>query len=399
MNKETFFIHEKIRKLLNEVDTPFYIYSLDRLKKNIIDIQERLTSEIELCYSIKANPLLVPYVQELINYFEVCSLGEYRICKQIVSPEKKIIFGGVCKKKEEIREAVKDNQVILTVESLTQLNNINEISSQENRVSKILFRLSIGNQFGLSADDLLKVLKERKNFNSIKILGIQQYAATQCFKAGEEKKYIEKLFQIINELEETVQYQFKIVDYGGGVGIPYYESDMEKENPSEILKKVADMLMSFKKERKIIYEAGRIVPASCGIYVTRVLDQKQINGRTYSILDGGTNHIKYYGHSFGARKIMTEVFEEKSEKAVYTICGPLCTVNDILLKDVEIAKHSINDVLLFLNAGAYCQTEASALFLSRDLPAVYIVDESNQVCLVRYRMDTYSINGGLPFLS
>lgn len=396
MNQEKLLMKENIRKLLNKVDTPFYIYSLEWLKKNIIDIQERLTSEIELCYSIKANPILLPYVQTFVNYFEVCSLGEYRICKQIVSPDKNIIFGGVCKKKEEIREAVKDDQVILTVESMYQLNNINQISAEEQRVSKVILRLSIGNQFGIAADELLEMLKEQKSFQNIKILGIQQYAATQCFKLEEERKYIEKLFKVIEELEEAVDYQFEIVSYGGGIGIPYYEGDMGKENPKEILSGVADLLISYKKGRKIIYEAGRIIPASSGIYVSRVLDQKQTNGRTYSILDGGTNHVKYYGHTFGARKIMTELLRDESEKDVYTICGALCTVNDILLKDVEIAKHSIDDVLLFLNAGAYCQTEASALFLSRDLPAVYVVEESNEVSVIRDVINTYSINGGLP---
>lgn len=396
MNQDKILMKENIKKLLNKVDTPFYIYSLEWLEKNIIDIKERLTSQIELCYSIKANSILVPYVQTFVNYFEVCSLGEYRICKQIVSPDKNIIFGGVCKKKEEIREAVKDNQVILTVESMSQLNNINQISAEEQRVSKVILRLSIGNQFGIAADELLEMLKERNNFQNINITGIQQYAATQCFKLEEERKYIEKLFKIIEELEEAVDYQFEMVSYGGGIGIPYYEGDMGKENPKEILSGVADLLISHKKGRKIIYEAGRVIPASSGIYVSRVLDQKQTNGRTYSILDGGTNHVKYYGHTFGARKIITELLRDEREKDVYTICGALCTVNDILLKDVEIAKHSIDDVLLFLNAGAYCQTEASALFLSRDLPAVYVVDESNEVSLIRDVINTYSINGGLP---
>ncbi|WOO36841.1 alanine racemase [Anaerocolumna sp. AGMB13020] len=395
MNHKLLFLKENMEALLGQTDTPFYVYSLKVLKENIQNIKRILSPEVELCYSIKANPMLVPYVQELVDYFEVCSMGEYKICKEVVTADKKIIYGGICKKKEEIRGAVLNGQVILTVESMTQLRHINQISKEEQRISKVLLRISPGNQFGLSQEDMQEVLRERDSIQNLQILGAQLYASTQCFKVEEEKKQIESLFRYIYELEEIFDFTFKIVDYGGGVGVPYYEGDTGKGNPEELLSEISGLLLSHGKGRKIIFEAGRIIPASCGIYVSRVLDQKTRSGRTYSILDGGTNHIKYFGQAFGGRNAINEVLSEKEEKAVYTVCGPLCTANDILLKDVEVSRHTIDDFFVFLNAGAYCQTEASALFLSRDLPAVFIVKETNEIKLVRKNIDTFHINGGL----
>ncbi|MCT4688875.1 alanine racemase [Vallitalea sp.] len=388
-------INKDIQIVLQHHKTPFYLYNVSHLRKNIEAIKSILTEDIKLCYSIKANPLVVSYMQDLVTYFEVCSYGEYEICREYIGKDKKIIFGGVCKLKEEILEAIKDKRIIVTIESITQLHDINECCKLLGITKEVFLRMSTGNQFGLSMVDLEEIISQRDKYKSIKIKGVQLYANTQCFQINKEKEYIKQLFEVIDQLEKNYGYKINIIDYGGGIGVPYYKKDLEKTNWEEMLQAISQELRDKSNGRQIIYEAGRIIPASCGIYVSSVCDQKINNKRRYSILDGGINHIKYYGQAFGGRNVIAKVLNGQEEKDIYTVCGPLCTSNDILLRQMELAKHNIGDKIIFLNAGAYCQTEAAGLFLSRDLPAIFIIDENKTVKCVRNKIKTYTINSTL----
>lgn len=388
------FMKDQISRL-TDIETPFYVYFENELMETIAKIKKKFGQEITLCYSIKANPLLVPYIQEVVDHYEVCSYGEYQICKKILSEGQTIIYGGVCKQKYELEEAVEDPRVILTVESITQIKEINEISKEKKKVSRVFLRLSIGNQFGLSREDLCRVVEQRDQFKNVKIIGVQQYAKTQCFKIEDEKKQITHMMEIVYEIEESTNYDFNIVDYGAGVGVPYYKQDYSVFNMDDMISGISQLLIEHKGEHKVMSELGRIITASCGVFISRVIDQKRTEGRTYSILDGGSNHIKYYGQAFGARKVVVEIINNESNTDVYSLCGPLCTVSDILLKDEVLVKHQIGDIILFPNAGAYCQTEANVLFLSRDLPAAFLVDKAGIIHQIREKISTYSINSGL----
>lgn len=392
MSIEIETINKDIQSIIEQYKTPFYMHYIPYLQKNIEAIKRILTDEIHLCYSIKANPLLVPYMQDLITFFEVCSYGEYEICRNTLKKDKKIIFGGVYKHRDEIKEAIKDERVIVTVESLTQINDINECCKSQKIKREVLLRMSTGNQFGLSKTDLEKIIINKSDYENIEIKGVQLYASTQCFNIDKEKEEIRLLFEKIDYLEKVCGYSLGVVNYGGGIGVPYYKNDFKKSSWDAILTEIVNELNSKRNGRKIVYEAGRIISATCGVYVSRVCDQKINGDRKYSILDGGTNHIKYFGQAFGGRNSFAKILKNDDKKDIYTICGPLCTANDILLKDIELAQHDIGDIIIFLNAGAYCQTEGIGLFLSRDLPVAFAINENRKIECIRERIKTSIIN-------
>ena len=383
---------EKALAQPNKLCTPAYFYFEKILKDSVKKISSAFGEKIELCYSIKANPFLTSYVGDGIKIFEVCSYGEYQICKNQLSLESEIIFGGVCKFDYEISEAIKDERVIVTAESLNQLEIINRLSAEKKGSAKILLRLSAGNQFGLSKEDMKRVIKNRGSYDNVRMMGIQFYAGTQTFKIEDELKKVNDLFDMISQIEKENAFRFEIVDFGAGIGVPYYKADYDKDNFEQMLRELSELILKRRNNHRVICEMGRAIAAECGIYLSRVIDQKENAGRKYSILDGGTNHIKYYGQAFGGRNVVIDILNDAEETDVYTICGPLCTVNDILLNNEILKKHTIGDVFLFPNAGAYCQTEANALFLSRELPIVNMVRADGNIVTLREETCTYILN-------
>ena len=143
-----------------------------------------------------------------------------------------------------------------------------------------------------------------------------------------------------------------------------------------------------------ILELGRSIAASCGNYITTVVDRKINKGQNYAILDGGIHHLTYYGQSMAMKLPKCEIYPERTNKEneKWNLCGSLCTINDILVKQFPVGNIQIGDVFIFENTGAYCMTEGISLFLSRELPAVIKIDENKNIKLIRENISTYLLN-------
>ena len=144
---------------------------------------------------------------------------------------------------------------------------------------------------------------------------------------------------------------------------------------------------------KLILEIGRSIAASCGRYVTKVVDVKSNSTGNYAIVDGGIHHIAYFGQVLAMKHPKVQHFaKESGEVCNWNVCGSLCTTNDILLKDISFNNLNIGDSLVFENAGAYCPTEGISLFLSRALPTVLMKNKNGSVTVLRKQTDTYPLN-------
>lgn len=139
-------------------------------------------------------------------------------------------------------------------------------------------------------------------------------------------------------------------------------------------------------------EMGRYLAAPCGTYASRVMDIKNNSDTNYIICDGGIHHLKYHGQTMAMQIPEMEVLNTSAETKPYCICGSLCTVADVLVREVELPIVSRNDVILFHRCGAYSVTEGSALFLSRKMPEVYLYNEAVGLEKMRGFISTASIN-------
>ena len=164
---------------------------------------------------------------------------------------------------------------------------------------------------------------------------------------------------------------------------------------------------AFKKvleKRRLTLEMGRFLTADCGSYITEIVDTKCNDNQKYCIVDGGINHVNYYGQVMGVRvppvyyyrketEEFTEVNLQKEEKSKngLCICGSLCTAADVLVRSVPLTDVKQGDMFVFEKIGAYSVTEGIYLFLSRKLPRVYLL-EKDGLSLVREAYEIYKFN-------
>ena len=371
--------------------TPCYIFNTDLVQAKIRQIQIALP-EIPLTFSIKANPFLVGTIAEDICHVEVCSPGELSICKRIGIRPEQVIYSGVMKESWDIAEAIDYGADILTAESLRHFGLIQKEAAQKNKRVRVLVRLSSGNQFGMSKEDLFQVIEKRKNYENIELIGIHYYSGTQKAKEKQIEKDIVQMSEVLNYCKENYGFKPQLVEYGPGMAVDYFSDNCKLED-EKTLERLAPLIREFAQTFPVGIEMGRYIAADCGRYLTSVKDLKITEGVTYAILDGGIHHLNYYGQVMAMKRPpITQEPVRGEEKQHYCLCGSLCTVADVLIREIEMDPLNIGDVLTFGRCGAYSVTEASALFLSRKLPSVYLESGVSGMRLVRECMGTDALN-------
>lgn len=342
---------------------------------------------IPLTYSIKSNPFIIKELPENISHVEVCSPGELEICKKYKILRSKIIYSGVNKGYSDILEAIKYNVDIVTIESLRQFELVNKICEDNNIRQRVIIRYTSGNQFGVSKEDIFKMFEMYAN--NVNIIGVHYYSGTQK-KIKSIQKDLDNLDKLLIELKEKYNFTPGLVEYGPGLSSEYFNKDYDNiEN--NILQEASIVLKGFSKKYKLGIEIGRFLSSGCGIYATKVVDIKSNDGINYVICDGGIHQLKYYGQTMAMQVPNIEVLNKSNTNDNYCICGSLCTVADVIVREVNLPSLNINDVLLFKRCGAYSITEGSSLFLSREIPAVYLYN-GKELTKVRDKIETSLIN-------
>lgn len=425
--------------------TPYYVFDTDEFAKRAAMIRAALDCKggrrIPLCFSIKANPFLLHRLPAGLDHVEVCSPGELEICIALGVKPESIIYSGVMKEKCDIERAVSYGAGILTCESIRHAALISEVMLEciqegaheaefAETKAQVILRLTSGNQFGMSLEDIEYIISHPYEFKGITVIGIHYYSGTQK-SLRKINKDLEKIKSALSILKEKYGFEPQLVEYGPGLCVEYFEEDwQEKEKQS--LDEAAEVLRKFAEEYPLGIEMGRFLAASCGKYYTQVKDLKSTGDANYAILDGGIHHLNYFGQRMamqvppisiyradeiyfgeklgeikGAAGPIGNTFNgcevsENEERTVveftelpdtdYTLCGSLCTVADVLVREVKLKKLELGDVLEFGHCGAYSVTEAPALFLSRQLPAVYAYSKEYGYECLREHIPAAEIN-------
>lgn len=425
--------------------TPYYVFDTDEFAKRAAMIRAALDCKggrrIPLCFSIKANPFLLHRLPAGLDHVEVCSPGELEICIALGVKPECIIYSGVMKEKCDIERAVSYGAGILTCESIRHATLISEVmlecmseGAQEagfvEKKAQVILRLTSGNQFGMSLEDIEYIISHPDEFKGITVMGIHYYSGTQK-SLRKINKDLEKIKSALTMLKDKYSFESQLVEYGPGLCVEYFEEDwQEKEKQS--LDEAAEVLREFAVEYPLGIEMGRFLAASCGKYYTQVKDLKSTGDANYAILDGGIHHLNYFGQRMAMQVPPISIYradeiyfgeklgeikgtagpigntfndcevsenEERTEEELtqlpdtdYTLCGSLCTVADVLVREVKLKKLELGDVLEFGHCGAYSVTEAPALFLSRQLPAIYAYSKEYGYECLREHIPAAEIN-------
>jgi diaminopimelate decarboxylase len=354
-----------IRRIAEKVGTPFYLYSYRTLVRHFNVFNEAFEGIPHLvCYSMKSNSnlALIRLFVNLGGGVDVVSGGElYRAIKGGADP-KKIVFSGVGKREDEIEYGLKAGILMFNVESLMELQTINEVAGRMNKKAAISIRVNPDidakthpyittgmkqNKFGIDILRAPMAYRLASELPNLKIIGIDCHLGSQLVDVEPFVEALKKLRSLVDDLRRggiDIQY----LDLGGGLGITY--NDEEPPHPYEYASNILEEIKSF--NCTLILEPGRVIVGNAGILVSKVLYTKENEEKRFLIVDAAMNDLvrpSYYG-SFHQ---ILPVREEKREEVVVDVVGPVCESADFLAKERKISRLNPGELIAVMSAGAY----------------------------------------------
>ena len=378
-----------------KINTPAYVFDTDVLRERIQLVRNIFGDKVRLCYAMKANPFVIKEIEKNIDCYEVCSQGEFEICERANIAINKVVLSGVYKAENDLRRLISQyiDQILYTSESIHQFDCMNKIARECGCKVKTLLRITTGNQFGMSEDDLCSLVKRREQFSNIEIVGIQHFSRTQRKSLNIYKKELEYVDCLITKLKQEYGYRAKELEFGPGFYVEYFHGSKHFDE-IQLLEEFNNLLNNIHFDGHITLELGRFIAASCGHYYTTIVDYKE-NSIPYCIVNGGMHQMLYFGQMMGMklpfyRQLKKEIILENRVEC--NISGSLCTTNDNLVKALPLFNPQIGDIIEFQRVGAYSMCEGMSLFLSRDIPSIYLYSKQDGLCLQRGRFETNILN-------
>ncbi|MFH1007241.1 MAG: diaminopimelate decarboxylase [Candidatus Latescibacterota bacterium] len=388
-----------VRDVAEKVGTPFYLYSQKTLLRHCTSLHRAAGDTPHLtCYSMKANDhlaILRLLAGEGIGV-DIVSGGELFKALTAGFPPEKIVYSGVGKTDAEIRYALEQGIYTFNVESVQELETINEIAGGMGKTAPVGLRInpnvdpkthpyiSTGlekNKFGISSARAIETFALAAGLPHIQVLGIDAHIGSQLTTVAPFVESAEKLALMVASLKrEGIRLQY--IDIGGGLGIPYHE-----ENPPQPFEWMEAVLPALKfTGLKVIFEPGRSLVGNAGILVVRVLYVKETERKTFVITDGGMNDLMRPS-LYNAYHDLWPVARTDDESIVADVVGPICESGDFFAKDRQIQKLKRGDLLAVMSAGAYGFSMASNYNSRPRVAAVMAADDQFTVIRERERVE------------
>ena len=390
---------EAIKSLAAQVATPSYVFDIDAFHQRVAMVKEAFGEKTGICFSIKANPFLLGYLPASFDKIEVCSPGELTICEKTGIDMSRIIFSGVNKTQADVDRAMDDGVGVFTAESFLHLQQIDAAARKRGLRVPVLIRLTAGSQFGMDEKDVRRIIEQRQDYPGVSIIGLHYFSGTQKRKIALIEKELDYVLDFVHQVELDYGFVLEHLEYGTGLAVDYFSADADALEQAR-LDAVSVKIREVSEKIKLTVEMGRFFAAPCGYYFTRVMDVKTNMDVNYAIVDGGLNQLKYDGQIQGMQiPVITHLGGADSLQAEkWTLCGSLCTTADVLTRNVEFSGLSIGDILVFHRTGAYSVMEGMAVFLSREMPEVYVCSRAFGLTKIRRMLYTDVFNTPLALL-
>ena len=284
--------------------TPCFVFDEVQLTRRMKAVRAIVPEDIRLCYSIKANPFLIPAMRRLVGTLEVCSPGELEICRQQgVSPDM-VLFSGVNKTKADVERAMDLGVTRFTCESPLHVRLIDEAARSRGRVYPVLLRLTAGSQFGMDERDFFAALDHRAATPGIRIEGVHYFSGTQRKKLDGQRKELAMLCALADRLKAEYGMETVRVEYGPGLYFPYFNHEDHSDTLAPI-RELAPDLAALAAHCELTIEMGRFFASECGAYLTRVVDTKVNGGTAYAMLPDNEEFLARFAEQY--QKLLAEV--------------------------------------------------------------------------------------------
>lgn len=353
------------KELANEYKTPLYVYDLDHMSSQYNKLKTAFKARKSImAYAVKSNSNLsvVKHFADMGSGADCVSIGEVRRAFLAGIPSYKIIFSGVGKSDDEIREAIEKDILYINVESEAELGRVELIAKELGKVSRISIRvnpnidpqthpyISTGlhdNKFGVDINTAKRMYILANNSEHLDPVGIHFHIGSQLTELKPIYEASEIVADLVRSLS-TIKIELKFFDVGGGLGVKY--NDEETISPNDYAQAILATLKGL--DLTIICEPGRFLTANAGYFLTKVLYEKQNGEKRFVVVDGAMNDLLRPSLYSAYHKIeaLTDSKEAESEA---DIVGPVCESGDFLAKNYILPKLEHNDLLIVKSAGAY----------------------------------------------
>ena len=384
-----------IRQIAEQVGTPFYVYSHATIKRHFSTFDAAFDGVDRLvCFSAKANASLA--ILKLLNSLggglDIVSGGElYRGLVAGMPPER-IVYSGVGKRVDEIDYALQTGILMFNIESLEELDVIEQRAGQLKKKARIAIRvnpdvdpkthpyISTGlkkNKFGIDTVTALEAYRLASELDHIEVVGIDCHIGSQITEVQPFKDALASLLTLTQELK-NIGIDIEYLDMGGGLGIPY--GNESPPHPEEYGRALADSLKG--TAIKLILEPGRVIVGNAGVLVTRALYRKSGSVKNFVIVDAGMNDL-LRPTLYGAYHAIQPVNRSDRQLHVADVVGPICETGDFLAQDRELAVVDSGELLAVMSAGAYAYSMASN-YCSR-LKVAEVMVKDDRIFVIRKR--------------
>ncbi|OCL87543.1 Diaminopimelate decarboxylase [Aliarcobacter thereius] len=358
------------KKLADKYQTPFYVYDFNHITKQYEELKSSFRARKSLiAYAVKANSNLsvIKHLAQLGAGADCVSIGEVKRALKVGIPTYKIIFSGVGKSDDEIKEALLLDILMINVESAAELNRVELISKELNKVARISIRvnpnidpkthpyISTGlheNKFGVDIDTAKRMYIQCKNSENLEPTGIHCHIGSQLTELEPIKESINIVANLVRNLK-AIKIELSFMDIGGGLGIVY--NDEKLINTYDYAQTILDSM--FGLDLTVICEPGRFIVGNSGTFITKVLYEKINGNKRFIIVDGAMNDLIRPALYDAYHKV--EVLNDNKDFSDCNIVGPVCESGDFFAKNIDLPSTQSGDLVAIYSAGAYGFTMAS----------------------------------------
>lgn len=373
-----------------QLRTPFYYYDVELLRETLRTITREAGQHEGFCvhYAIKANanPKLLKIIREAGLGADCVSGGEIEACVRAGFPNNKIVYAGVGKSDWEITLGLDNDIFCFNVESIPELEVINELAAAKGKVARVAFRLNpnVGahthanittglaeNKFGIDMRDMQKVIDEASQMEHIRVVGLHFHIGSQILDMGDFEALCNRINDLQNELERH-RIHLEHINVGGGLGIDYQHPNRVPIPDFKAYFDTYAKKLKLRSGQTLHFELGRAIVAQCGSLISRTLYIKEGYVKKFCIVDAGFTDLIRPALYQAYHKIENLSSDEPVE--TYDVVGPICESTDVFAKQIDLNKAHRGDFLAIRSAGAYGEIMASQ-YNCRQLPVGYTSEE------------------------
>ena len=375
---------------LERIQTPFYYYDADVLRETLkaINNESQKHEGFVVHYAVKANanPRILRIIREAGLGADCVSGGEIEASVKAGFPSNKIVFAGVGKSDWEINLGLDNDIFCFNVESIPELEVINQLAMEKGKTARVAFRLNpnVGahthanittglaeNKFGIDMRDMLKVIETARNMQYVKVVGLHFHIGSQILDMGDFEALCNRVNELQTELERH-RISVEHINVGGGLGVDYQHPNRVSIPDFKAYFNTYAKKLKLRPGQTLHFELGRAVVAQCGTLITRTLYVKEGSLKKFCIVDAGFTDLIRPALYQAYHKIENITSNEPAD--TYDVVGPICESTDVFAKQIDLNKCHRGDLLAIRSAGAYGEIMASQ-YNCRRLPQGYMSDD------------------------